>query len=155
MNDNDKLICLSFDEIYISHEICFDKISHQVIGPHKTVQVVMARGIFKSWKQVVFYAYDTPMTGDIFLNIISELFNIGFTVVSVTSDMGTTNMGLWKSMNISYIDSSFKHPSIPDRMIHVFADAPHLLKLIRNNFRDHGFLLKTNRGTYYLIITII
>jgi len=48
MDENDKLVSLSFDEVYISHDICYDKISQQVIGPHKTVQVVMARGIFKS-----------------------------------------------------------------------------------------------------------
>lgn len=46
MIDNDKVICLSFVEIYISLDMCFDKVS-QVIGPHITVQVMMARGIFK------------------------------------------------------------------------------------------------------------
>lgn len=90
MDANDKLVSLSFDEVYISHDICYDKISQQVIGPHKTVQVVMARGIFKSWKQVVFYKYDTPMTSDILLEIIINLF----TVVSVTSDIGSMYMGL-------------------------------------------------------------
>jgi len=78
----------------ISHDICYDKISEQVIGPHKTVQVVMARGIIKSWKQVVYYNYDTPMTSDILLEIITNLYSIGYTVVSVTSDMDPTNMGL-------------------------------------------------------------
>jgi len=152
MDANDKLVSLSFDEVYISHDICYDKISQQVIGPHKTVQVVMARGIFKSWKQVVFYKYDTPMTSDILLEIITNLYKIGYTVVSVTSDMGPTNMGLWKSMNVSHTNSSFNHPLMPDRRIHVFADAPHLLKLIRNNFLDHGFLLKNNNGMNYLKI---
>jgi len=140
MNVNEKLICLSFDEIYISHEMCFNKASQQVIGPHKTIQVVMARGLFKSWKQVIFYEYDTPMTSDILLNIITELYNIGFIVVSITSDTGSTNIGLWKSLNLSFTNGSFKHPVMSNRMIHVFADAPHLLKLIRNNFLDHGFI---------------
>lgn len=65
----------------------------------------MARSIFKSWKQVVYYKYDTPMTSDILLEIITNLYSIGYTVVSVTSDMGPTNMGLWKSMNVSHTNS--------------------------------------------------
>lgn len=144
------VVSLSFDEVYISHDICYDKISQQVIGPHKTVQVVMARGIFKSWKQVVYYKYDTQMTSDILLEIITNLYKIGYTVVSVTSDMGPTNMGLWKSMNVSHTNSSFNHPLMTDRRFHVFADAQHLLKLIRNNFLDHGFFLKNNNGMNYL-----
>lgn len=91
---------------------------------------------------MIFYAHDTPITIIIILlNIITELFNIGFTVVSVTSDMGSTIIGLWKSINLSFTNGTFKHPIIPDRMIHVFADAPHFLKLIRNNF-----LLKTQNS---------
>jgi len=43
MNENEKLVSLSFDEVYISHDICYDKITEQVIGPQKTVQVVMVR----------------------------------------------------------------------------------------------------------------
>jgi len=49
-------------------------------------------------------------------------------------------------MNVSHTNSSFNHPLMPDRKIHVFADAPHLLELIRDNFLDHGFLLKNNNG---------
>jgi hypothetical protein len=48
MDENEKLVSLSFDEVYISHDICYDKISQQVIGPHKTVQVVMARSIMET-----------------------------------------------------------------------------------------------------------
>lgn len=37
--------------------------------------------------------------------------------------------------------SSFTKPAASDREIYVFADAPHLIKLIRNNFLDSGFVL--------------
>lgn len=38
------VIC--FDEIYISQKVEIDKKTEKVIGPHKTVQVGMARGLF-------------------------------------------------------------------------------------------------------------
>jgi len=44
MEINEKLTILSFDETYISKRICFDKKNEQVIGPHKSVQTVIARG---------------------------------------------------------------------------------------------------------------
>jgi len=149
MSDQEKLVILSFDEVYIAHDICFDKAAQQVLGPHKTVQVVMARGLCKSWKQPIFYSYDTPMTKEILNELISKLLLIsGFLVVAVVSDMGTTNMGMWKSMGISYTNSAIIHPSV-DRNIHVLADVPHLIKLIRNNYLDHGFVLKTDNGLIY------
>ncbi|KAF0767816.1 general transcription factor II-I repeat domain-containing protein 2-like [Aphis craccivora] len=101
MDKNEKLVSLSFDEVYISHDICYDKISEQVTGPQKIVQVVNSNGQ-GYWKQVVYYNYDIPMTSDILLEIITKLYSIGYTVVSVKSDMGPTNMGLWKSMNVSH-----------------------------------------------------
>lgn len=45
MNTNDKLTVISFDETYVSKRICFEKKNEQVIGPHKCVQTVVARGI--------------------------------------------------------------------------------------------------------------
>jgi len=61
MATEDKLTILSFDEMYLSHQIDFDRNKEQVIGPHKTVQVVMARGLISKWKQPIFYKYDTQI----------------------------------------------------------------------------------------------
>lgn len=56
----EKKLQLSFDEVYISHDIYYNKSLKQIIGPYKTV--VMARGIIGKWKQPIVYAYDTPMS---------------------------------------------------------------------------------------------
>lgn len=45
MNETDRMTVISFDETYVSNKICFEKKSELVIGPHKCVQTVMARGI--------------------------------------------------------------------------------------------------------------
>lgn len=150
MSNLEKLVVLSFDEMYITHDICFDKAAQQVLEPHKTVQVVMARGLCKSWKQPIFYSCDSPITKDILNETITKLLlTSGFLVVAVVNDMGTTNiMGMWKSMGISYAISSFKRPSM-DKNIHVLADVSHLIKLIKNNYLDYGFVLKTDNGLTY------
>jgi hypothetical protein len=60
----EKLTVLSFDEMFIRNEICFDKNRQQVLGPHRTVQVIIVRGLCSNWKQPVFYDFDKPVTKD-------------------------------------------------------------------------------------------
>jgi hypothetical protein len=81
------------------------------------------------------------MTPDVLLTIIEKLFEISFNVVAIVSDCGSTNVGLWKNLGITTNNTSFKHP-ISNNNIFVFADVPHLLKLIRNWLLDTGFLLE-------------
>lgn len=44
MSTTKKLTVISFDETYISNRICLEKKNEQIIGPHKCVQTVVARG---------------------------------------------------------------------------------------------------------------
>lgn len=44
MSPANKLTVISFDESYVSKQICLEKKNEQVIGPHKCVQTVVARG---------------------------------------------------------------------------------------------------------------
>lgn len=46
MSLSDKLTVICFDETYISNRICFDKKNERVIGPHKSVQTVIAQGTY-------------------------------------------------------------------------------------------------------------
>ncbi|XP_029345847.1 uncharacterized protein LOC115034159 [Acyrthosiphon pisum] len=139
-----KIDMLCFDETYISKRICFDKKNEQVIGPHKSVQTVIARGLTNNWKQPIYYNFDERMTKEILYKIIEELSEIGFNVVGIVSDSGSTNVGLWKSLDISIDNTSFEHPKTNAR-IHVFADVPHLLKLARNHLLDSGFILPNGK----------
>jgi len=75
------------------------------------------------------------MTKELLFNIIEELHKIDFNVIAMVSDMGPSNMGLWRTLNISIENKTFEHPSTSNK-IHVFADVPHLLKLARNHLID-------------------
>jgi len=79
------------------------------------------------------------MTKDLLFNIIEELHKIGFNVISIVNDMGPSNMALWRSLNISNENTSFKHPNT-GKSVHVFADVPHLLKLATNHLLDKLFI---------------
>jgi len=50
------------------------------------------------------------MTKDLLFNIISEIHNTGFEVIALVSDMGPTNIGLWKNLDITPSTSWFINP---------------------------------------------
>lgn len=75
------------------------------------------------------------MTKELLYNIIEVLYTNGFNVIAIVSDMGSSNIALWKNLDISITHTSFKHP-MTDKNVHIFADVPHLLKLARNHFLD-------------------
>lgn len=150
----EKLVALSFDEIYISNKVDLDRKEQKIYGPHKTCQIIMARGLFKNWKQPVFYEFDQAMTRDILLAVIEELYNINYIVVAVTCDMAPTNMKVFNDLKIgintcnqpekehAYKECFITHPVDNSLKIFFFADVPHLLKLARNNLLDSGFQIK-------------
>lgn len=141
----ERLTVLSYDEVYVSNDIAINRRDEQIVGPHKTTQVVMARGLFNKWKQPVFYEYDRPMDKDLLNNIIMKLYESGFTVVATISDLGSSNSTVKNNLKIGTEGNQqcyFEHPSDNKFLIHVFADVPHLMKLARNHFLDSGFLYK-------------
>ena len=99
----------------------------------------MIRGITSSWKQLIYYDFDTDMSKEILYDIIGKVEAAGFLVVAMVCDLGPTNIRLWNSIGVNVNQTSFTNPAASDRSIYVFADVPHLIKLIRNNFLDWGF----------------
>lgn len=134
----EKLVVLQFDEVKVAYQYEYHKAYDVIMGPFSQMQVVLVRGLVAKWKQPVFMDFDQKMTDEILNNIIEELHNVGYTVVACVSDCGGGNMGLWKKLNINIENTSFCHPSTGEP-IFMFADAPHLLKLIRNWLVDTGF----------------
>jgi len=111
------------------------------LKPYNNAQVVMIRGLFANWKQPIFYDFDCKMTKLILHKIINSIEPLGFHVVGMVCDLGGSNVGLFKELGISHTNTWFNNPYLPEKKIYVFADVPHLIKLIRNNFLDHGFIL--------------
>ncbi len=133
-------VALSFDEMTLHRTIQFHQGEQKIFGPHDQVQVVMIRGLFKPFKQPIFFAFDTPLTKELLWEILGKLDGIGFSVESVTSDMGPKNMSLWRDLNIHPGNTNFLFNG---RQLNVLADVPHLLKLLRNHLLDQGFILKS------------
>lgn len=151
----EKLTVITFDEIYISNKLDLERREQKIYGSHKTCQFVMARGLFKNWKQPIYYNYDESMSREILFALLQHLHRAGYIVAAITCDMSPTNMRLWKDLNIGVNSQShcnnkemkqcfITHPMDNSLKIFFFADVPHLLKLARNNLFDSGFRVKDN-----------
>jgi hypothetical protein len=145
LTEREKVATLAFDEIHLTKDLNYDAGEDQIVGPHKSAQVVFIRGLFSNWKQPIFFNFDQPMTKEILETIISKVENIGFRVTSATSDMGPTNVAVANSLKITPDKPYFPHPCRKGEKIWWFYDIPHLLKLIRNHFIDDGFVLPSGK----------
>lgn len=144
LSNKERVTILEFDEMKVKKTLEYDVKNDEIVGPFSYMQVVMARGLFSKWKQPVYVNFDTRMTKDILESIIKNLNDVGYMVKAIVSDLGGGNVGLWKELNVNTEHTFFIHPSVTSENIYVFADVPHLLKLVRNWFLDTGFVLPGN-----------
>ena len=56
---------LVFDEMDIKKAIEYDNTLKQVYGPHKKLQVIMARSLVSNWKEIIFFQFDMNMNMNI------------------------------------------------------------------------------------------
>lgn len=118
----------------------YDKKTDVTLGASNYVQVIMARGILGNWKQPIYYNYNCKVTKDLLFQVIEKLENIGFPVYAINSDLGGGNRGLWSELGISESETWFTS-SVTNRKVYVFADIPHMIKLLRNHYLDNGLLI--------------
>lgn len=146
VTEQERICCLSFDECSVAKVWSYDKSNDKIYAPHKNVQCVMLRGLCAPWKQIIFYDFDCPLEMELLYSLICRVEDAGFPVVACVSDFGATNVRLWKTWDFSPQKPCFTNPAFSDREVYVFLDAPHLVKLIRNNFLNYGFRL--SNGTF-------
>lgn len=91
----------------------------------------MLRSLFGKWKQPIYYGFDDNHMESKLEKIVVRMENVGFPVVAIVHDLGSTNLRVWNNFKIDPVNSkaSFKNPCA-DRDVFVFADAPHMIKLI-------------------------
>ncbi|CAD7085347.1 unnamed protein product [Hermetia illucens] len=147
----EKICVLSFDEMKIKETFCYNQSVDTTLSPAAYVQVAMLRGLFGNWKQPIFYDFNCKMTKDLLFTIIKPVEENGYPIQAIVSDLGGTNRALHKELGVTLENPSIANPVHPDRKIFVFADVPHLIKLLRNHFIDQGFELQGNTITKDLV----
>ena len=150
MQDDERLCCLTLDEMSLTAKLDFDASTGDIIGdvtlPEHSGRadhalVFMLGGLTTQWKQTVAYHFTSSSTdGTVFkqivLQIIEQASNIGLHVQAVASDMGRANRAMWKSFGIMCgkycrtIDR-IAHPQAPGKWLFFLADVPHVFKNVK------------------------
>lgn len=146
---------LSFDEMSLEGSYAYDSKEDKIYSPSTNINAYFVRGIHDSWKQMIAYELDDSFHPQNILQMISILEVIGLRVRGMTCDFGGKNRGLLNKLGVQVrklpsangeshfsVSSSFTNPSRPEEKIWVFPDAPHMLKLIRDNLFKHGFVIE-------------
>ncbi|KAJ8888053.1 hypothetical protein PR048_007539 [Dryococelus australis] len=107
-----------------------------------------ARGLASKWKLPIFNDFDKYIAKDKLFEVIKEVEDSNLKVVAIVSDMGGGNISLWKNLQISTNKVSVTNPVDVTRELWVFADIPHLIKLLRNVFLDYGGTEVSKCGSY-------
>lgn len=139
----DKVCVLLADEMKVKEQYEYDEKNDTLLHPSKFAQVIEIRGLFRNWKQPVFYQFDCKLTKNLIFKIITRLENIGYNIVAMVSDLGGGNRGLWNELKVNENNNYFLNP-VTQKKLYVFGDAPHLVKLVRNHFLDSGFSVDGN-----------
>ncbi|KFM72767.1 Transposable element P transposase, partial [Stegodyphus mimosarum] len=94
MTDQEHVCVLSLNEMNVGSRICYDQAEDKIVGPHRNVQVVMVRGLHASWKQPIYFDFDTQMKAEVLKDIIITLAEIGYYVVAAVADLGGRNLAV-------------------------------------------------------------
>lgn len=77
MSKNDRICTLMFDEMKIRKEYVYDQPKDYLMPPYDYVQVAMISGLFKAWKQPIFFNFDCKMTSSLLMEIIKFVEDSG------------------------------------------------------------------------------
>ncbi|KAF0314684.1 Transposable element P transposase [Amphibalanus amphitrite] len=144
MTRQERQCVVMYNEMDIRKVACYDQQLDQVLGPHRRLQQFLVAGISSKWQVPVLFQFDSAVTGATLLSLIQDIEAVGAEVVATVSDMGGSNLGVWKDLGVSHDGRSwFLNPGDSIRRVWVLADPPHM-KRVRNNLLDHG--IRTSQG---------
>lgn len=160
---------LIMDEMAITPTSFYDTSLNKYIGnvtlpEHKgvatNVMVFMLGGITSRWKQTVgYYFTGKSVNGIVYDRIIKDIIakseEIGLKIVSIISDMGSSNQALWRNWNIqakqhSEVRNSIPHPYDSTRKIYIVPDPVHLFKNMKNMLMTNKVLTDDIKKKYNL-----
>ncbi|KAF0310171.1 Transposable element P transposase [Amphibalanus amphitrite] len=102
MPERDRHCTVMMDEMDIMGLVTYDQQMDQMLGPFKHLQVFLVCGIFSSWKLPVMFAFNQPVTKELFLDLIGGVEKAGGRVVAAVNDMGSGNLGLWRALGVGH-----------------------------------------------------
>ncbi|XP_039305494.1 uncharacterized protein LOC120356833 isoform X2 [Solenopsis invicta] len=119
-------------------------------GPNISSTLLEQENFLQTWKQAVAAEITGSRTEgsdmrEFVLNVIECLSNAGLNVKGIVSDMGSNNRAMWTCLGIEASrNNRVTSFSFHDQVIHVLADACHLVKNLKQATQTHCIFLSKN-----------
>jgi hypothetical protein len=161
MSALDRQCSIVFDEMAIKSNITYDSHRDKIegledLGPihgqtnyvGTSALVFMARGLHSTWKQPIgYFVTSSTVKPEILKSLLVRAVDFalvsGLEPLAVVCDQGSNNQSCLKNhLGVSTEKPYFMHK---DQKIVCMYDPPHLMKNVRNNLRENGFLVSGER----------
>lgn len=159
-SDYEKITILSLNEFKLESLFGYNENTDEIMSPTKSVQIVMAYGLFSNWKQPVYINHNSNKFNRSTLLCITEiLLKLGYNIVAFVTDC--KKYKLWQELQITikkpYIEICNKtSKSTILKRIYVYFDPSDILRIMRYWYLESGFILKDKTAvTKELFIELI
>ncbi|XP_052892095.1 uncharacterized protein LOC128300162 [Anopheles moucheti] len=143
LKDIERICTLYLTRINIPVRYHYDCKRDQIYGPKAQLHCLTVQGIFASWQQIVHTEFDLDVSKVLVEKIISDLHEISYTVVALTTDCDRETADMWRSWNVSNEQHYIQHP-ITGHSIYVYACPDRTLVAIHRSLIEDGFLMQEN-----------
>ena len=171
MSERDKVCVLTLDEMSLKSGLYYDLQKDIIegmedfgsLGKSKNVAtqslVFMVRGLACKWKQPVGYFLANAATPGskqkvLLLECIKRIEDAGFTVKVVIGDQGSNNRKMFGELGVNSDKPFIERTTNDDNVqkIYCMFDPPHLLKSVRNNLKQHIFVVDGHEVNWNYIV---
>ena len=132
-SEKERLAGICCDELYIDTSTEIDLVLDMPLNVQhaKNAHIFMVRSLCGKWKFPFFADIDHTFTKEEVYEAILRFETANITVLSVTADQGSKNLGLFRDLGITPDQVFFPHPNDPDKKVYCMYDIIHLCKTIR------------------------
>ncbi|XP_053668107.1 uncharacterized protein LOC128718509 [Anopheles marshallii] len=143
LQDIERICSLHLTRINVPVRHHYDCKRDQIIGPNAQLHCLTVQGIFASWQQIVHIEFDLDVSKVLVEKIITDLHEISYNVVAITTDCDRATADIWRTWNVSNEQHCIQHP-ITGHSIYVYACPDRTLVAIHRALIDEGFLMQEN-----------
>lgn len=135
LRDYERVTILQISYINTVELFEYDENTDNILGPHKYLALVVARGLYKDWSQLIYLNFDTKVNKQNLNCAIEALYKVKFNVAGCVSNFQESKSTLWSELDIGYGKNFFLHP-ITNEHIYAFYYLDDLLAATNKHFID-------------------
>lgn len=131
--DHEKVTILQISYVKTAEIYEYDETADLIWGPHKFLTLIIARGLYSDWSQMVYLNFDTRVTKSELNNVIEALHKINFSIAGITCNFEEGKSDVFTELSVCYGKGFFPHP-ITSEKIFCFYYLNDLLQATNSHF---------------------